>query len=296
LLRRQPDLNDFTVGGATVFVAPAGRGRWAAERLARPFFGRHGEPVIRITTVPLDGQAPVAGTVAFESGNGWSITEGPMAWRVSFFRDRRLPGAAFQFLEIDRSWRSAVFHLPRARTGPRAWPFFLGYPLEPILFTSLLARAEGAVVHATGVIHGGRGWVFAGTHGAGKSTIAGLLGRRPDCTVLNDDRVVVRRVEGQWRVFGTPWAGTVLKASPESAPLAGILFIRHGRATRAVRLDPTRVARAFLPRCFHPYWDRLAVDALLGATGRLAREVPCYEFPFVRDPREILGALAGARP
>ena len=200
-----------------------------------------------------------------------------------------------QFLEIDRSWRSAIFYLRRARTGPGAWPFFLGYPLEPILFTSLLARAAGALVHATGVIHRGQGWVFAGTHGAGKTTIAGLLERRADCAVLNDDRVVVRRVDGVWRVFGTPWAGTILKASPASAPLAGILFISHGEATRATRLEPGRAAASFLPRCFHPYWDRQALEALLETTARLAREVPCYDFPFVPDTAVILGAVAAAR-
>ena len=202
----------------------------------------------------------------------------------------------YQFLEIDRSWQSAVFHLPRVRTGPRARPFFLGYPLEPILFTSLLGRSEGAVVHATGLIHRGQGWVFAGTHGAGKSTIASLVRRRGDGVLLNDDRVVVRRVDGVWRVFGTPWAGTVLKVSPASAPLAGILFLRRGAVTRATRLEPGRVAAMFLPRCFHPYWDREALDALLATTARLAHEVPCYDFPFVPDEAAIIEAIAVLRP
>jgi hypothetical protein len=292
LQSHQPDLNDFTVGGATVSVSPAGRGRWAAERLARPFFGHRADPVLRISTSRMDSVAPLPGVVAFESARGWSVTEGASCWRVSFFRDRGGRGpVAYQFLEIDRSWRSGVFYLPRARTGPSAWPFYLGYPLEPILFTSLLARAEGAVVHATGLIHRGQGWVFAGTHGAGKSTVARLLGDRADCAVLNDDRVVVRRVDGVWRVFGTPWAGTILKASPASAPLGGILFLRHSETTAAIRLEPRGVPAAFLPRCFHPYWDRQALDGLLETTARLAREVACYDFPFAPDARAVLAAV-----
>ena len=295
--RDQPDLNDFSVGGATISVSPTGRGRWAAERLARPFFGHRADPVLRMSTTQWDRGASSVGVMAFESARGWSITEGPACWRVSFFRDggRRGP-VTYQALEIDRSWQSATFYLPRARTGPSAWPFFLGYPLEPILFMSLLARAQGAVVHATGVIHGGQGWVFAGTHGAGKSTIAGLLGKRADCTVLNDDRVVVRRVDGVWRVFGTPWAGTVLKVSPASAPLGGVLFLRHSETTEAIRLEPRRVPAAFLPRCFHPYWDRQALDGLLETTGRLAREVPCYDFPFAPDARAVLATVSAVRP
>jgi len=236
------------------------------------------------------------GAVKFESARGWSISEGPSSWCVTFFNDRGRRGpVVHHFLEIDRSWRSAVFHLPRARTGSRTWPFFLGYPLERILFTDLLARFEGAVVHATGVIHDGQGWVFAGTHGAGKSTIASLVQNRPDCVLLNDDRVVVRRVDGDWRVFGTPWAGTVLTVSPASAPLAGILFLRHDAATSAIRLETGRAAAALVPRCFHPHWDRQALEALLATTVRLAQEVACYDFPFTPNTSAILEALADIR-
>src|SRR5262249_50734524 len=153
------------------------------------------------------------------------------------------------------------------------------YPVEQLLFVGLLAHAAGAVVHAMGIIRDGHGWIFAGPSGAGKSTLAALLRRRHEVTLLNDERVIVRAVEGQWRLFGTPWPGTIRQVSAASAPLAGICLIRHGTHTCAQRLSPSQAVARLLARCIHPYWDRQGLEALLGTVGRLVQEVSCYDFP-----------------
>jgi len=163
-----------------------------------------------------------------------------------------------------------------------------------LLFTSLLAHAHGVIVHAAAVVVDGEGWVFAGPHGAGKSTLARLFKTRPGVTVLNDDRVVVREVHGRWRVFGTPWAGSARLNADATASIRGICLIRHGRATTPTRLPPAQAAARLLARCLHPYWDRAAAAALLATIARIASDVPCYDFPFVPSFRSVVRGIHAA--
>ena len=79
---------------------------------------------------------------------------------------------------------------------------------------------------------------LTGPSGAGKSTTARLWQQRGDATVLCDDRIIVRQMEGAFRAYGTPWHGDIPAVSPASAPLERILFIRHGAENRLTPLRP----------------------------------------------------------
>lgn len=288
-------MNHLTVGGATVAVAAEGRARWSTTRLARVFSREVGSPRLSLEASPLSAAPRESGRTVFDSNRGWWVSEAADGWSVRFWDDHlRASRAVAQVLAVDPVWQRGTLYLPPELTGAEARPFRLWYPLEHVLFTTLLARAAGVIVHASAILRDGRGWVFAGTHGAGKSTTAALFARRPDTVVLADDRVVLRRVDGVWKVFGTPWPGTVQRASPESAPIAGIWFLRHGTQTEALPLDPPVAGPRLLARCFHPYWDRAALAGLVETVASLARDVPCYDFPFVPDADAILRCLTAA--
>ncbi|MBI3634927.1 MAG: hypothetical protein HY216_01750 [Candidatus Rokubacteria bacterium] len=285
-------MDRLTIGGATVAIA---NGRtspgWSIEPFRRPFAGGEGDPLLSLRARPLGAPPVGSGVVVWESGNGWRVVETEGSLNLLFFKERQCR-SLYRMYCIDRDWRSGTVHLAASRHA-RSFP--LNHPVEQLVFMSLLGRAGGLVVHSTGVIHRGIGWVFAGTHGAGKSTLARLFRRDPEMTLLNDDRTVIRRVGGQWRVFGTPWSGTVQHASAESAPLEAIFLIRHGKRTRARRLTPDAAAARVVPRCLHPYWDRQAVEGLLATTGRLVCEIPCYDFPFTPHLASVLGALESVK-
>ncbi len=286
-------MDGITIGGATVRLSGAtGAGPWSVDRLHRPFCHLGGSPTLALSVSPLSAFRAGKGDRCYDSGLNWRVFETPGMFSILFSTQRRSrPLALYRALSVDRRWRAGTLYLPALRTGAAPRPFPLDYPLEPFLFVSVLARSSGAVVHGTGVIREGRGFVFAGTHGAGKSTLAALFRRHRGIRLLNDDRVVLRHLDGQWRLFGTPWAGTVTQVSADSAPLGGVFFLRHDSCTRAIPLSPLQATPRLLARCFQPYWDREGVEALLVAIGRLARAAPCYEFPFVPRLEPVLEAL-----
>jgi hypothetical protein len=162
------------------------------------------------------------------------------------------------------------------------WPP-LGYPLEEVLMINLLAQGRGVLLHAIAVKDGERGFLFAGTSGAGKSTMSTLWEGREGVTVLSDDRVIVREQEGRFWAYGTPWHGDARAASPDAVPLERVFLIQHASVNRALSLEPLDAASRLLVRSFPTFWDAEGMAFTLQFLGRLSQAVPCYELGFVPD-------------
>ena len=65
------------------------------------------------------------------------------------------------------------------------------------------------LLHSSAVVVDGYAYLFSADSGTGKSTHTGLwkqhFGDR--AYIINDDKPAIRKVDGEWYVFGTPWSG-----------------------------------------------------------------------------------------
>ncbi len=166
----------------------------------------------------------------------------------------------------------------------RAYPQLMLEPvLDGALFVALLARGRGVLLHAAGVGDGGHGLLFSGASGAGKSTTVRLWKTYSDAVLLSDDRVIVRKREGRFWAYGTPWCGDMQVASQAAFPLERIFVIRHASANSATRLRPAEAAKSLLTRSFLPFWDAPGMAFTLAFLDELVQAVPCYDLGFVPD-------------
>jgi hypothetical protein len=109
-------------------------------------------------------------------------------------------------------------------------PFPDGY-LESICIYRAIAlqlpRFDGMVFHASVLACDGRAYAFAAPSGTGKSTHTRLwlkvFGDR--AAVVNGDKPIFRRINGEWRAFGTPWQGKEKWGANTSAPLHALCFL-----------------------------------------------------------------------
>ncbi len=167
----------------------------------------------------------------------------------------------------------------------------LHYPLDQFLAWGMLSRLGGALVHGAAAVHEGTGWVFAGRSGAGKSTLAGLC-HAQGWRILNDDRAMVFRRGGEWRVAGTPWHGSGCFAEAEEAPLGGLFLLRQA-ATERVQLLPAVQARlAMLDVAAVPWFEDSWAQGTLDGLNRLVREIKPAQFHFTKTAAAV-EALAG---
>lgn len=157
----------------------------------------------------------------------------------------------------------------------------LRYPLDQVLMIHLLAQGRGLLLHASAMLDGGKGYLFAGSSGRGKSTMARLWDGK--ATILSDDRIILRQQrEGFW-MYGTPWHGTYPALSPEGCRLSEIFLLAHGPENSLRLLSGAEAAARLLIASFPPLWDREGMAWTLELLDRLTASVPVYGLTFRPD-------------
>ena len=95
--------------------------------------------------------------------------------------------------------------------------------------------------------------------------------------MLNDDRVIVRKINSQYLVFGTPWVGECGIVSNISAPLSGIYFITHGVTNAIMPISPQEAVSQLLPTLSIPFYDREIVTSMFDFCDDLLLNLPIFE-------------------
>jgi hypothetical protein len=153
-----------------------------------------------------------------------------------------------------------------------------------IVHSLLLAPAGGLLLHASGGIRGGRGVLFSGVSGAGKTTIARLA--PPDVQLLTDEISYLRSEDDGFRVYGTPFSGELgIQGEYVSAPLAAIHLIEHGAANRRERVPEAEAVRRLMRNTLFFAQEKRLVADVFSTVCELARRVPVYRLEFVPDAR-----------
>lgn len=164
------------------------------------------------------------------------------------------------------------------------------YPLDQLLLMHYLAGREGLIVHAAGVVIAGRGYIFPGRSGAGKSTLARQLAARADWLQLSDDRVIVRKLNGELRAYGTPWPGEAGVAVNRGVPLGGVLFLQQAPMDEIRAMNPPAALPLLLPTATVPWYDEELLGPVLSFCDHLVTGVPVARISF-RPTREIAHVL-----
>jgi hypothetical protein len=164
----------------------------------------------------------------------------------------------------------------------------LEYPLDELLFVNLLARGRGVEVHGCGLRDArGNGYLFPGQSGAGKSTMARMWLGREGVKILSDERVVLRKADGQIWMHGTPWHGDAKLARADKAVLNNIFFLRHGSANQIAPLSATEATARLFACSFPPFHSADGVGFTLNFFADVVQTIPAQELRFLPDQRII---------
>lgn len=222
--------------------------------------------------------------VTYETIQGWQLYQRDGR---SLIKVRSVAMDPYQLGVFEADFRAGEIYLAAPPEAPGVYRFPFSYPLGELFMMNLLGSGLGMLFHACGVIYGGKGYLFAGNSRAGKTTTARLWQKHPEARVVNDDKVIVRRQDGQFYLYGTPWHGEGGMALPDSAPLGQVFLLKHGERNQLQPLTAVQAASGLFGRSFIPLWDAVKIDFTLGFLDELCQAVSCVEYHFLPDDSAV---------
>lgn len=218
----------------------------------------------------------------FDSGGLWSLAFSERRYVLSCFSED-FGSRPYKAVVFDQDFGGGELFLDPDAASLRLLDNPLAFPLDEVLFVQLLARNRGLLIHASGLGDEGAGMIFAGSSGAGKSTIARLFIEKNKSHLLNDDRLVIRPIQNGFSVYGTPWAGEIKEYSSGHASLTNIFFLKQSSRNRINEISSVEAVSRLLSVTFAPFWNTTGMGFILDFCNRIAQSVPIAELEFRND-------------
>ena len=136
---------------------------------------------------------------------------------------------------------------------------------------------NGLMLHASAAALGGRAYLFSGPCGRGKSTHTHLWQQTfgEAVQVFNDDKPALRRLDGRWYAYGTPWCGKDGINLNQKWPLGGICFLEKSQENRIRRLPAAEALPLILAQTTYRLQPH-SMELLLASLDSLLREIPVF--------------------
>ena len=192
-------------------------------------------------------------------------------WRFEMAPTAKAPTCCW--LETDEDYTSATLSITPER---RSALFAINNSLM-ILYAFRTASMGTLEMHSSVVIRDGKGYMFLGKSGTGKSTHSRQwLETFPGTELLNDDNPVIRADEAGIRVYGTPWSGKTPCYRKLDVPIGAIVRIRQSPENRATRLGLVEAYASVYSSCSGLKAERKIADGLHATLEQVVTTVPCF--------------------
>ena len=154
-----------------------------------------------------------------------------------------------------------------------------------MLYALTALDANALLLHASVIEHGGKGYIFQGKSGTGKSTHSRLwLKYIPDTALLNDDNPVVRLMpDGTVRVFGTPWSGKTPCYRNVKVPVGAIVKLSQAPQNSIKRLKGLDAYANIVGSVSSIRWSRKIMDEITSLMSQIAMTTPCFAMDCLPD-------------
>ena len=154
-----------------------------------------------------------------------------------------------------------------------------------MMFALSTACKGNLLMHASVTMHAGKGYLFLGKSGTGKSTHSQLWINNIDgCELLNDDNPVLRvEDDGSVRVYGSPWSGKTPCYRNLDVPVGAIVDLHQAKKNAIRRLSlPEAYAVVYVSYSGYRFIKAIA-DGLHKTNERVVSTVPVYSLDCLPD-------------
>lgn len=144
---------------------------------------------------------------------------------------------------------------------------------------------QTVAIHTSTIVCRGRAVLFLGESGTGKSTHTRLWRENIEgVMLLNDDSPIVRIINGQPWVWGSPWSGKTPCYKKECYPLAACVRLSQAPFNKIRKLTVKEAYGALHPSCPPAFsYDEFLYDHICEVLDAVLTNVPVYHLACLPD-------------
>ncbi len=131
-------------------------------------------------------------------------------------------------------------------------------------------------IHSSLIDDHGRGIMFLGPSGIGKTTQAERWRDYRDAVIINGDMVFVQETAEGFLGWGTPWHGSSPYCENASVPLRALVILKQAPENRIRPLSGFEMVSEVSHSVFYPTWLENGMDLCLATLDHLLTKVPVY--------------------
>lgn len=169
----------------------------------------------------------------------------------------------------DKTWEHAVILPLQERTHADSF-------LCQLFYTHAVQR-HIIYLHSSLIDHQGRGLMFLGPSGIGKTTQAELWNQYRDALIINGDVVFVQETADSFLGWGTPWHGSSPYCENASVPVHAMIVLKQSSENSIRELTGFEKVTAVSTSVFYPRWLENGMELCLETLDHLLGRVPVYE-------------------
>ena len=173
----------------------------------------------------------------------------------------------------------------QARVSLEEYPQFGVNNALMVMYALATANKRTALFHSSVVSYQGKGYMFLGQSGTGKSTHSSLWLKYIGGTELvNDDNPVVRVLENnEVRVYGSPWSGKTPCYRNVNYPVGAIVKLSQAPHNEIQRLKGIKAYAAVVPSISGKRWDKELAEGLHETENLIAQYVRVWHLDCLPD-------------
>ena len=141
-----------------------------------------------------------------------------------------------------------------------------------------LAHADGIIFHSSAIMVDGKAYLFTAPSGTGKSTHTRLwrelLGDK--AVMINDDKPIIRYIDGKFYVYGTPWNGKHHLDTNARAEIKAICKIEQAKENTISKVSTGEMLLTVFNQTIRPE-DPVLMDKLINLMDKLLTQVELYK-------------------
>ena len=121
-------------------------------------------------------------------------------------------------------------------------------------FYRQLLSHKGLMLHASAVAMDGYAYLFSAPCGTGKSTHTDMwrMAFGEAVVMLNDDKPALKKEQGRWYAYGTPWSGKTAQNVNMRIPLGGVCILTRGEQNEIEPYSGTAAIFSLLDQTVRP--------------------------------------------